>query len=230
MDKKLNIKFLISDWDGTLVDSMSSLTKSFAKTMSDYFHIPESSLITYSLSTAGQALSHQIKEAAQKFAHKEVENTLEIEDKFWENMREIKPKILKGANNFLKEIKNKGIKIIVWSGTRTDILRKGIENLGLSPLIDFAIGNEPGSNIRVKGPGLFSRIAKHFRMDKKDLAAKSLVIGDGNGDIQAGKNIGAKTAGFIRIPNVSLETANPDFFFNNYSELLQKLDAEINSA
>ncbi len=218
-----DIDFLISDWDGTLVDSMPDYMKSFAKVMSGEFGVPEKEAKTFFLEKAGQPLSREITECAQKFTNRVIEDTLPFEAKFWDNLQGIKPKILEGAAQFLQEVKNKGIKIIVWSGTRTDVLRSNIKLLGLQQFVDFSIGNQPGSKEMVKGPGLLREISKNFNVSMQDMAKKSLVIGDGRGDIEAGKAIGSRTAGFTRIKNTSLEASGSDFLFENYSQLLQKL-------
>jgi phosphoglycolate phosphatase-like HAD superfamily hydrolase len=218
-----NIKFLLCDWDGTLVDSMPNYTQSFAKIMKDTFNIPETKSTSFYRKTAGQALSLQILECAKKFTNHTPENTLPLENQFMDKLQIIQPPLLEGAKDFLTKIKNKGIKITIWSGTRTDVLRKYIQILGLANLVDFAIGNEPGSKTIVKGPGLLEFIIKHFQIPNTGFIQQCLVIGDGIGDIQAGKTIGAKTAAFIKNDGLSLINSNADFFFKTYDELLRNL-------
>src|SRR3990167_9762730 len=121
-----DVEFLISDWDGTLVDSMPHYTTSFTRVMSDLLGIKEEDSKAFFSETTGQPLSKQITECAKKFAGQTVQDTLPLEDRFWDNLRDIKPAILEGAKDFLQQIKDKGIKVVVWSGTRTDVLRTNI--------------------------------------------------------------------------------------------------------
>lgn len=192
--------------------------------MSDTFYIQEKDSKAFYSEATGQALSKQMIGCAQKFANQSVKDTLPLEEKFWDNLRGTKPHMLEGAKDFLQQIKDKGIRIIVWSGTRTDVLRTNIELLGLSSLVDFAIGNEPGSKTMVKGSGLLQIISRELNLSSEDITQRSLVIGDGIGDIEAGRSIGAITAGFTRIKKSSLESSSPDFFFSNYSEVLDRLN------
>lgn len=219
-----HIEYLISDWDGTLVDSMPAYTDSFAKTLHLKFGIDKDQLKTYYKRAAGRALSHQIKEVVQSFAHVEVEDTRQLEEEFWQNLVGMKPEILHGTKEFLSKLKQKGLRIIIWSGTRTDVLGEKINLLSFSPLVDFYIGNVPGDENLVKGPGLFKLIAKKFSIPTDELARKSLVIGDGIGDIEAGKAVGAITALFVRTGiNTDVRDLGANFVFDNLEALADKL-------
>lgn len=216
-----NIKYLISDWDGTLIDSNEPNTQSFVSILHLKFGIDEKNLTKFYRGNFGSPLSYQIKEASKKFANIDIENTLPFEENFWNNLTDLKPKILPGAKEGLTILKQKGIKIIVWSGTRSDILSRHINELSFSSLVDFSIGNVPGSKDLVKGSGLFKIIADHFKITTSELAANCLVIGDGRGDIEAGRAVGAIVGG------IGVDEENPilkeaDFTFKNLPELAAK--------
>lgn len=188
-----NVKYLISDFDGTLVDSMDAYTQCFVKTMSGIIDDPEK-LSEYYMSSAGKALTNQIREAASSLAGLQIEDTKELESKFFEYYKEFPEiEVIEGAKEALSKLKESGIKITVWSGTRTDVLGEKLTQAGLMPFVDYFIGNVPGDDKLVKGPGLFSQIADHFGVSTEDLRENSLVIGDGIGDIEAGKKSGART-------------------------------------
>ncbi|MEK7112470.1 MAG: HAD hydrolase-like protein, partial [Patescibacteria group bacterium] len=167
------MEYLISDWDGTLSDSMLTYTASFTKTLNEAFGIASQDSRKYFLSTAGEALSNQLRVAAKNFAGIEIQDSTQLENTFWRNLTGFKPDIIDGAKEFLTKLKKRGIKIIVWSGTRTDVLKEKIKLLSFSGLIDFAIGNEPGSSSLVKGPGLFAKIAEHSGVSEDELRQKS---------------------------------------------------------
>ncbi|MBI3283189.1 HAD family hydrolase [Candidatus Curtissbacteria bacterium] len=189
------IKFVISDWDGTLVDSMPANTECFLEVMAEIGGDP-GELRNYYLSSAGSALTKQIKEAAKKFANKNIEDTRELEAKFFDyylQMGEIR--VLEGAFEALKFLKENGFKVVVWSSQRTDIIAKKLEQTGFGEFVDFYIGAVPGDDLKVKGPFLIEEIAKHFQIPVEQLKRQSIVIGDGVADIVAGQNSGAKTVG-----------------------------------
>lgn len=212
-----NISYLISDWDGTIIDSMPAKTESFIKVVNEKFHADPATLRQFYNSTAGMPLSFQIKECVRKFANIQIDNSLPLEEEFYRNLEGSRSIILEGAKDFLKKIKQKGLKVVIWSGTTTKILGKEIFNHSLSQYVDYYIGNVMGSNKLIKGSGLFRIIAEKFVVTEEELAKKSLIIGDGNGDVLVGKQVGARTAAF------RLQKSGADFYFENYSELLNKL-------
>lgn len=215
------IRLILSDWDGTLVDSIQAYSRSFSKTLGKNFQISSSKSKPYYLSTSGTPLTFQFKEAIKKFSGISVENTNELENQFWQNLVRIKPQIITGAKEFLEAVKSRGFTTVIWSGTKTEILYENIKLLSFSKLVDFYIGNVPGDTELVKGPGLFRVIAEKFNKTPEDLARQTIVIGDGEGDIDAGKAIGAITGGFTKNQKSDLRDAN--FLFNSFSELLEKL-------
>ncbi|MBI2051919.1 HAD family hydrolase [Candidatus Roizmanbacteria bacterium] len=217
-----NITHVISDWDGTLADSMPAYTAAFVKIMSERYGLDPKKVTSLFHEVAGNPLGFQFKNVLQRLSHLEIENIEELEEEFWGNLAGLRPRILPGAKEFLESLKKKGLSVTVWSGTRTDLLRDNIRNLSLTSSIDFAIGNVPGSTELVKGPYLFQRIAEHFRLSAEALAQRALVIGDGLGDIEAGKAVGAKTAGFGDLKaNPGLKDA--DFVFSDYDSLVKML-------
>lgn len=217
-----NIEYVISDWDGTLVNSMEAYINSFARTLHEVFQVDQSDAARFFEDEAGKPLSWEIKEAVRRFAHKNIDNSKPYEEMFWTNLAGIKPEVMPGAKEFMENLKNQRKKMVVWSGTRTDVLGKTIETVGFSPYIDFYIGNVPGDDKLVKGPGLFAKVAEHFGEESDEMARKTLVIGDGIGDVEAGRAIGAITGGFGE-PNKS-DFGKADFTFSNYNTLLEMLE------
>lgn len=212
-----NISYLISDWDGTIIDSMPAKTEAFIKVISAKFPIDPTVLRKFYNDTASMPLNFQIKKSVNKFANIRIEDSLLFEEEFYRNLEDTKFEIFPGAKNFLIAVKQKGITVVIWSATTTDILRKQISLYDLSSYVDYCIANTLGSDKLVKGSQLFKKIAGKFGISESKLAKKSLVIGDENGDILAGKQVGAKTAAF------RLTGTDADFYFETYSELLNKL-------
>ncbi|MDO8487210.1 MAG: HAD hydrolase-like protein [Candidatus Curtissbacteria bacterium] len=217
-----NIRYIISDWDGTLSDSWPDYLAAFCKLMEEKFGVDPDKSKQYYNFTAGAALSNQIKEAAQKFANTTVEDTIELENLFWKYQKDLPaPPVINGASQALQELKNKGYKIVVWSGTRSDILVDRLVKTDLDKFIDFSIGNVPGSSTQVKGQGLFAEIAKHLNISTDELRQKAVVIGDGTGDIKAGREVGCPTIGIPKKPEDGkvLETAGADFVIQSIKDL-----------
>ena len=211
--------YLISDWDGTLADFFKLHTESFVKTVHGSFGVDKEKAKEIYINTDGTALTLQIKKAA-KTVGLNVPDTLPYEAKFWENLKGARGEAIPNAKEFLTLLKNKGFKIVVWSGTKTAVLHERIKLLSFSSLVDFYIGNEPGSSKQVKGPFFFTKIAERFGVPEEKLREKALVIGDGTGDMEAGKAVGATTVGIARKqPKEQLIKAGADMVVIDIEEL-----------
>lgn len=214
------IEYLISDWDGTLTDSMPAYTESFSKTLERVFGIQKEVSRQYYLDSAGDSLSSQLRETARRFAQVKIEDTTQLEQQFWQNLTGFKPHVLPKAKEFLAQVKIRGIKIIIWSGTRPDVLEEKIKLLTFSSLVDYAVGSEPGSSNLVKGPGLFAKIAEHFGVSEDELRQKSVVLGDGSGDIKVGLALGVPTIGIVGTQSKGvLENAGANLIVDNLEAL-----------
>lgn len=217
-----NVRYIISDWDGTLADSWPEATAAFTHVMLEKFGIDPKTSEEYYNETAGRALSGQIKEAAKKYKDIDAENTEELESSYFNfRMTLPPPKVIKGAPEALKELKEKGFTIVVWSGTRSDVLADALEKTGLKQYINFSIGNYPGSDVIVKGKGLFAEIARHLGISVDQLRSQSVVIGDGKGDIDAGLDVGCPTIGIPKKPEdeKGLINAGADFIVSTIGDL-----------
>ena len=153
MVNKINFSkfsYLISDWDGTLADFFKLHTESFVKTVHSSFGVDKEKAKEIYINTDGTALTLQIKRAAEAVGFS-VPDTLPYEDKFWENLKGARGEAIPSTKEFLTLLKNKGFKIAVWSGTKTDVLHERIKLLSFSSLVDFYIGNELEVRNKLKG-------------------------------------------------------------------------------
>ncbi len=217
------IKYLISDFDGTLVNSMPLYTNCFVQTMSNI--VPHSEqLKRFYQETAGQSLTSQIKTAAQKFSNIIIDDTTPLEAQFFKHYQTYSEiEVMQGAKETLKKLKNNDIKITVWSGTRTDILGQKLQQAKLSPFVDYYLGNVPGDSKLVKGPILFKQIAAYFNISVDQLKHEALVIGDGIGDIEAGQKCGVKTIG-LGENREQLRKAGADYIIESITDLPHLLE------
>lgn len=216
-----NVRYIISDWDGTLVDSMPTYTAAYSRLMKEKFDIDEAESGKYYLSTAGTVLTNQIKDGAKNFAGQQVEDTLELEDLFWNyQIGSAPPQVIEGARETLTELKKRGYTIVIWSGTRSDVLVNALKSTKIEEYISFSIGNQPGSSTKVKGRGLINEIATSLNIPLDSLLSQSVVIGDGVGDIRAGKEINCPTIAILKTqPRERLQAEGADFIIAQISDL-----------
>ena len=217
-----NIKYIISDWDGTLVDSMPIYTRTYSTVLQSKYGIdPKKSGEYFNGEGGGRALSFQLKQAVRKFAGKDVDSTQELELMFWKMLENETPNLVPGAFEFLKELQKRGFHIISWSGSPGEKNRETAKKLGVEGFFDLIVGSELGSGVFVKGETLFKKIADNFGKKPEEIASQTLVIGDMIGDIEAGREIGAITCGFGDPKDPKFKDA--DFVVKSHQELLDKL-------
>jgi phosphoglycolate phosphatase-like HAD superfamily hydrolase len=226
-DKKIdfsNKKYLISDWDGTLVESVENILEAFSTVMLEKFRVKKEDSINLVVKTNGRSLSSQFKAAAEILAGVTIEDSRPYEDAFWEVMGDSIPRQIEGSKEFLEEIKKIGIHVVIWSGTRTDILERQIKALKFDPFIDFFIGNPAGTLAKNKAP-LFLQIVDFYKIPRDKLIEESFVFGDGIGDIEAGKEVGTATVGFSNNGKnrEKLGNSGADLLVENFEELLERL-------
>lgn len=218
-----NIRYIISDWDGTLIDSWSQYLDAFAILMQERFGIDPDTSKEYYDSTAGESLAYQIQDAARKFAGINIKETLPLENLFWDNQNKLPlPPVIDGALETLRELKGRGYTVIVWSGTRSDILKDRLEKTGLGKYVDFSVSNEPGNSAKVKGGYLFTQISNYLKIPIDQLREKAVITGDGKGDIEGGIQVGCQTIGIPKKPEDGkvLEDAGADFVIPSIKNLL----------
>lgn len=96
--------------------------------------------------------------------------------------------IISGAEDFLKALKDKGIKLYAASGTDDKDVKKEAEVLGLSKYFDSIEGAKPFSENCSKEATIKELMEKHQ-------GNELLVVGDGPVEIRLGKEAGALTLG-----------------------------------
>ncbi len=216
------IRYVILDWDGTVVDSMPVYIKTFSSILKKQFNILEDQSEQFFTGEAGgKALSYQFKEGIRRFANVDIQDSENLESIFWDLLKDQSPSLIVGIKELLIELRRRNMFIISWSGSPGDINQSVAERVGLSDFFDLITGSERGSSTKVKGQELFEDIAKHFGISSVDLARQSLVVGDMKGDVDAGLQVGAITAGFGDPKDPKFKDA--DFVFQTHQELLDML-------
>lgn len=188
------VEYFIFDRDGTIFDSQAIYTQTFVESLNKNFGIDQEESRNYYLETFGKHLGAQFKEAVFKFAGQKIESS-ELEQAFWDQVKAKPAKLLPGATETLKSLKEMGYKIAIWTNARADVLELKTKELGLDPFVDFQISEAIGGGAETKGPVLFQKIAAHFGVAPEILARKAIVIGDGVRDIEAGISCNVQTIG-----------------------------------
>ncbi len=205
----MEVKAIIWDWDGTLVDSFFQCFNTTKRVLSLF------------------GINISMEEYIENFApnwYKMYEN-LGLKKEYWETADNLWYKYFdhsciqwrEGALENLSFLKKLGIKqAVVTASTRLDIEK---ESIYLKPerFIDYFITWEDSSK-KKPDPEPLVRALEKLKVENKDI----FYTGDTTSDIIMGKNAGVKT---IAIPSLfnkkeNLIKAKPDYYFENLWDLL----------
>ena len=220
--KKLKVKAIIFDLDGTLIDSIDI-----------YFTIVEKALERLNLPPVSRA---SILEAAESenfnwdlVLPEELTNRkTKIIDQAWEIINEIAPplfeknvKLIPGADGTLKRMASNGLKIGLVTSTRRSYLKikmQPLKSAGVAELFEAIITSDDTQK-RKPDPEPLLACARQLRVE----ADKCAYVGDTRTDMQAGQAAGMKTigvlTGFDELQLLQKET--PDAIIDSIGHLLE---------
>lgn len=212
MQNLSDIKAIIFDWDGVIVDSMPMIAQVIQETAASYgvqISVPKI-LATF----------FQPKEAFYKSIGIDPEDKDELNARHFagDDKYLINPKLFSDTLSTLEKLSEKGIGLGI-ATQRMDIGKVGIQSeIDAHKLQSFfPIGNALGGEDKKEQKLLL--LAKKFGIEPAEL----LFVGDLPSDIASAKKAGVRSAGISRndTGRARLEAENPDFVLNSLSDLLK---------
>lgn len=121
------------------------------------------------------------------------------------------------AKNIVRSLARKGYKLGVVSSKKTDLVEHGLELFGMLDNMRVVIGEEDVQNPKPDPEGILK--AMEILHSKK-----ALYVGDGVGDIEAGKNAGIDTIGVLYSDRKeAILAAEPTYTIKSLSDILKIL-------
>ncbi|MDE6585047.1 MAG: prolipoprotein diacylglyceryl transferase [Anaeroplasmataceae bacterium] len=119
------------------------------------------------------------------------------------------------AKNIVRSLARKGYKLGVVSSKKTDLVEHGLELFGMLDNMRVVIGEEDVQSPKPDPEGILK--AMEILHSKK-----ALYVGDGVGDIEAGKNAGIDTIGVLYSDRKeAILAAEPTYTIKNLSDILK---------
>jgi HAD superfamily hydrolase (TIGR01549 family) len=209
------LKAVLFDFDGTIVDSLrhhlKAWKRSFLETGSD---LSDEEVIRRVFYQPNGEDNPKYKVDGERFKLYE-----KYIDEAYENLEQHKD-----IDIVLEEFKKRSIKMAIISFAESYRIAAQLKKLKLEHYFEFILGGDT-----VENPKPNPEIAL-IAMNKLSVSPhETLLVGDTNWDILTGKNAGTMTALFIPHANMSFinldvyRSTNPDFEFNNFQELFDRL-------
>jgi phosphoglycolate phosphatase len=220
--KKLKVKAIIFDLDGTLIDSIEI-----------YFAIVDKALERLNLPPVSRA---SILAAAESenfnwdlvLPQESRTRKTKIIDQAWDIINEIAPplfeknvKLIPGADRILKRISSNGLKIGLVTSTRKSYLKIKMQPLKSAGVADLfkAIITSDDTQKRKPDPEPLLACARELRVEPD----KCAYVGDTRTDMQAGRAAGMKTIGVLTgfDERKLLQKEAPDAIIDSIGHLLE---------
>jgi pyrophosphatase PpaX len=217
----MKVTTVLFDLDGTLIDSSQGILDSLFKAM-EFYKIEPAITRLDSHFFMGKSLSETLKVL---MPNESPESLKKIGDyyvsHYYDNYMD-KATVFDGVTETIKELQKKGYKLAVATAKHTFCAEAELKAAGIRKYFTVVQGIEDGMPSK-PNPELLFRVFKELDSKPED----SLMVGDTDRDVLAGKNAGSFTAA-VTYGNWSKEKfikekIIPDFFVDSFNELLEHL-------
>lgn len=202
---------VLFDLDGTLLNTRELINRSFVHTF-EHFR-PDHVLTDEELdSFFGPSLRQTFSRYSTD--EQEIEEMIQYYRQFNVASHDEMVTAFPGAKSLIRTLARKGYKLGVVSSKKTDLVEHGLEIFGMRDKIKVIIGEEDVKNPKPDPEGILEAMRI---LDSK----KALYVGDGVGDIEAGKNAGIDTIGVLYSDRKEqILAAEPTYIIHSLDQIL----------
>lgn len=211
------VKYIVSDLNGTLVDAMPIYTRVFCDVVRRHTGIESPKVAAYSIAATGTPWDEQFSHIleAHRMPKAEVPKMM---DEFCNIIYDETYLLFPKVKELLKLFKTKGYKVFITSGSGTGPMMKRLYEVGLFPYIDCLIGFD----IYKKGLKHIEMLAEREGLSLKQLASQAVYFGDGPGDMRLAKDAGIFAIGVAQTVNPELlKEAGADMVIAKIGDAMQ---------
>jgi len=206
------------DLDGTLIDSSKDIAVAvnYALRQLGMSPLPEEEIIKH-VGYGGKKLMEGVLKTDNSLL---VEKAVELFREYYFSNPAVYTRLYPYARKVLEKLKKQGKKVAVITNKYEDISRQILKKLEIEGLIDLLVG---GDTTPYKKPLPYPVIYAMERLGSK--TEETVMIGDSEADIKAGKSAGLKT-GFVEFGFGNREKSlneRPDFVISSFKEIFHLL-------
>ena len=183
------LRFVVTDIDGTIVDSMPKYVSAFCALVEPFGISQERAREMY-FGSAGTPIDLQFKQVLQSSGVDLADDAVkELVRLFFEKAREVRSPPFPGARDVLQEIKARGLLLCATSGSNTGELKEIFAQEGLEYYVVL------GSDVIKKGDLHIQRFAEYFGVSLAEFCSQAIYLGDGPTDMEIARRNGILACG-----------------------------------
>ncbi|TDT58392.1 pyrophosphatase PpaX [Fonticella tunisiensis] len=205
------INAVLFDLDGTLIDTNELIVQSFKYTFKKHLNID------ISKDEIVKFFGEPLHTTLARYDEKNADRLLKDYREYNESIHDSMIKGIEGAEEVLKELKNRGIKLGIVTSKRRTLAERGLNIFNLLGLMDVVITPEDTLKHKPEGEPAV-KACKLLGVSPEE----ALMVGDSPVDILCGKNAGTKTC-FVKysaVPFKDVVYTNPDYVIVKLRDLL----------
>lgn len=217
------IKYIMFDFDGTLIHSIPDLTYAVNKTMVDLGYEPatEAEVSTWvgngvSMIIA-RALGHDIN-PSEAFSDELKEKAAELFYGYYHESNHSRTELFSGVIETLKHLKEQGIKMAVVTNKPSQFIPEIMGKLGLNDYFTDILGGDQVTNRKPDPEALITLMQKHGLLPEE-----CLMVGDSRNDILAAQNAGCPSVGYTFGYNYGnpISDSQPTYVCDKFNEIIE---------
>lgn len=182
---KNNLKYVVTDLNGTLIDAMPTYTRVFCDILKRRAGLDTPDIAAYSVSATGTPWDEQFQTVLERY-EKPKDSAPQMMDEFCSLVAEEKYQLYTGVEELLRKFRERGCKILVTSGSGTGAMIKRTYEMGILPYVDFILGFD----VYKKSPKHLAMLAEKEGMTMEEFSRCAIYFGDGPGDMRIAKECG----------------------------------------
>lgn len=207
----MNIRTILFDLDGTLIDTNELIAASFAHTFEQFgFAFTEEEMLAFN--------GPPLVDTFRAYLPERVEEMVTIYREHNKEHHDMYVKVFPHVKETLKALQEAGIQIAVVTSKMLSVAKHGLEFTGLTPYVEHLIALDDVEHAKPHPESVLKA------MDLLNANPEStLMVGDNYQDIKAGQNAGIRTAGveWSHKGKEYLESYNPTYMLADIQDVLK---------
>jgi len=210
----MNVRALLLDLDGTLIDSTADLSESVRHIQSHY-GVPLSTNNEVA-SFIGDGIGMLVARALPAFETETHDEAVELLKEFYRRHCMVHTVVYPSVLETLKTLS--GIKMAVVTNKPERVSRRILTGMGFDPYLSAIVGGDTLPEKKPDPQPLWHALT--LLGCPRESAA---MVGDSHVDVEAGRAAGVRTIGILSNigDQAALRAAGPDYLIHNFSELVQ---------